>query len=76
MIPAWDDYRPQALGGSAAAPDRQGVLRLLAARGAVLARTSRLTRIPLTIPALFRTDEVDSLMHDMSMDSLDRRRPH
>ena len=66
------DDRPQGLGGPPAVPDRQGVLRLLAARGAVLARDHPVRAgLPVPVPAVCRADEVDSLTVSGQFESLE-----
>ena len=59
--PAWDTAEPQVLGSPPQPADRQGVLRLLAARRAVRARHPAQPRYRDSVPALCRTDEVDPL---------------
>ena len=59
---AWDESDRKAWEVPRAAPDRQGVLCVLAARGSDLARHRAHPRFPHSVPALCRTDEVDPLI--------------
>src|SRR5690349_9331313 len=53
----------QVVGGPPAVPHRQGILHLLAARGALQAPALPVgARFPVPLPAVHRADEMDSMI--------------